>query len=33
MKVVGIDQETVEIYYEYKRSALHASRGRGGLLL
>lgn len=31
MKVVGIDQETVEIYYEYKRSALHASQGQRGL--
>jgi len=31
MKEVGIDQETVEIYYEYKRSALHASQGQRGL--
>lgn len=28
MKVVGIDQETVEIYYVHKRNALHASQGQ-----
>jgi hypothetical protein len=31
MKEVGIDQETVKICYEYKRSALHASQGQRGL--
>ena len=31
MKVVGIDQETVEIYYEHKGNALHASQGQRGL--